>query len=535
MNNSIRKVAAALAVLMLALFVNLNWVQVVKGSSYRDNPQNQRVLLNEYARPRGDITVSGTAVAHSKATNDTLKYLRVYPQGPIYAPVTGFYSLNATPSPYLGTSGIETAENSVLSGDDPKLFGTRLTDLLTGRNPRGGSVELTMDKATQNAAYQGLIQSSNGQPRRGAVVALDPRTGGVLAAVSTPSYNPSQLSLHDTGKIAKNYQRLSNNPSQPLLNRAFNQLYPPGSTFKVVMSAAALQAGIKPDDQLLAPNGYFPESGRTVSSCGNDHINCIENFDGEQCDNGKTASLAFALAKSCNTTFAALAVEQLGGAKVAQQARLFGFDPPYSDPNHPPNFCGSPRLLIPLPVCNSTPGARVDLSAKGYLARTAFGQQDVRMTPLQGAMIASAVANDGTLMQPYLVARELAPNLDVIRETQPAQIDQAVNPALDQQLQQMMEGVVTAPEGTGHSAAIPNVVVGGKTGTADTGRTLKNGQPEPPDAWFIGYAMDKGVPKIAVAVIIENGGVQGNETTGGEAAAPIAKAVMEAYLKGHPG
>src|SRR6476646_651840 len=229
MNSCIRKVAAALAVLILSLFVNLNWVQVVKGNSYRDNPQNSRVLLNEYSSPRGDITVSGTAVAHSKATSDTLKYLRVYPDGPVYAPVTGFYSLSATPSPYLGTTGIETAENSVLSGDDPKLFGTRLTDLLTGRSPRGGSVDLTLDKATQNAAYTNLSQGSNGAVRRGAVVAIDPRTGAILAAASSPSYDPSQLSLHNTSKIAKNFDRLSNNPAQPMLNRAFNQLYPPGS------------------------------------------------------------------------------------------------------------------------------------------------------------------------------------------------------------------------------------------------------------------------------------------------------------------
>ena len=197
MNKSIRKVSAALLVLLAAVFVNLNYVQVVKGNAYRDDPQNRRVLLNEYASPRGDINVGGTAVAHSKKTGDVLKYLRVYPQGPVYAPVTGFYSLSATPSRFLGTTGIETAENSVLSGDDPKLFGTRLADLLTGRNPSGGSVELTLDKDTQQAAYNSLIQSANGKPRRGAVVALDPSTGAVLAAVSTPSYNPSQLSLHN--------------------------------------------------------------------------------------------------------------------------------------------------------------------------------------------------------------------------------------------------------------------------------------------------------------------------------------------------
>jgi peptidoglycan glycosyltransferase len=520
-NKSIRRVAAALGVLFLAIFVNLNIQQIALSKSYRDKPGNQRTLYAQYAVPRGDITVDGTAVAHSKATSGTLKYLRTYPQGPVYAPVTGFYSLSATPSTFLGTTGIETAEDSVLSGDDSRLFGTRLTDLLTGRNPRGGSVELTLDKSTQQTAYDQLIKSADGKPRRGAVVALDPRTGAILAAVSTPSYNPSKLALHDSGEVNRAYRRLTHDPAHPLLNRAFNEVYPPGSTFKVVVSAAALKAGVKPDQKLIAPNGYYPETGQTASSCPAGSVNCIENFDGESCDGGQFATLAYSLAKSCNTTFAALAVEQLGGQRIAEQAKLFGFD-------------ANSQLQVPVPVAKSTVGTTADLNAKGFLARTAFGQQDVRMTPLQGAMIASAVANDGTLMQPYLVSRELAPNLDELAKTEPTQLDQAVDPTLDQQLQSMMEGVVTAPEGTGHAAAIPDAVVGGKTGTADTGRKLPNGQDEAPDAWFIGYAMVNGVPKVAVAVIIENGGVNGDETTGGAAAAPVAKAVMEAYLKSHP-
>jgi peptidoglycan glycosyltransferase len=522
-NKSIRKVSAALAVLLAALFVNLNFVQVVRGNHYRDAPDNRRVLLNEYASPRGDINVEGTAVAHSKATTDELKYLRVYPQGSLYAPVTGFYSLSATPSPILGTTGIESAENSVLTGDDPKLFGTRLADLLTGRNPRGGSVELTLDKATQTAAYQALIKGSNGKPRRGAAVALDPTTGKILAAVSTPSYDPSTLSLHSTHKISVNYAKLTKDPSQPLLNRAFNEPYPPGSTFKIVVAAAALKDGIDPlKDQLIAPNGYYPETGQTATSCPAGSVNCIENFGGETCDNGKTASLTFGFAKSCNTLFSALAVEQLGGDKIAAEAKLFGFDP-------------GEQLEVPLPVANSTVGTTDDLTAKGFLARTAFGQQDVRMTTLQGAMMASAVANNGILMKPYLVDRELAPNLDQLSKTESTQLNQVLEPEQDQQMQALMESVVNTPEGTGHSAAIDGVVVGGKTGTADTGRKLKNGQDEPPDAWFVGYAMTNGTAKIAVAVIIENGGVQGNETTGGEAAAPVARAVMQAYLKGHGG
>ncbi len=521
MNKPIRKVAAFLAVLFAAIFLNLNWVQVVQGSRYSNDPQNARVLLNEYASARGQIVVQGRAIAESRATNDELKYLRGYPQGPLYAPVTGFYSFVATPSRFLGTTGIETAENTVLSGKDPQFFGANLADLLTGRNPRGGSVELTLDKAVQQVAYRELIRSSTGSPRRGAVVALDPTTGAVLAAVSTPSYNPNVLSSHNATAINKAFRRLSNDPSQPLLNRAFNQLYPPGSTFKVVVSAAALKQGVRPNAALLAPNAYFPETGRTAARCPHG-ADCVENFGDETCQNGKTATLAFAFAKSCNTLFAALAVERLGGRPIADEAELFGFRP-------------SAPLSIPLPVARSTVGTEADLTAPGFLARTGFGQQDVRMTPLQGAMIAAAVANNGTLMRPYLVRRELAPDLSVLSDTRPTQLRQVLDPTLDHDLQSMMQGVVTAPEGTGHSANITDiqgVSVAGKTGTADTGRTDKNGNPEPPDAWFIGYATKDGAPRIAVAVIIENGGVQGNETTGGEAAAPVAKAVMETYLKG---
>ena len=522
MNKSIRRVAAALGVLFLALFVNLNVQQIVPGQELPRQPGKPARAVYEYAIPRGDITVGGTAVAHSKATSGTLKYLRVYPDGPVYAPVTGFYSLSATPSSVIGTTGIETAENSVLSGDDPRLFGTRLTDLLTGRNPRGGWVELTIDKASQQAAYQNLIKGANGQPRRGAVVALDPRTGAILAAVSTPSYNPSKLSLHDPARSRRTFRKLNRDPANPLLNRAFNQLYPPGSTFKIVVSAAALKKGIKPDDKLIAPNGYYPETGRTASACPAGSVNCIENFDGESCDGGQFATLLYSFAKSCNTTFAALADEQLGGHAIAEQAKLFGFD-------------RSPPLQVPLPVARSTVGTKADLTAKGFLARTAFGQQDVRMTTLQGAMLPAAVANDGTLMQPYLVVARggAEPRRAGQDRTHPARPGDRPDPrpaaAEDD------GAVVTSPEGTGQPAAIPGVVVGGKTGTADTGRKLPNGQDEPPDAWFTGYAMVNGTPKIAVAVIIENGGVAGNETTGGEAAAPVAKAVIEAYLKGHPG
>lgn len=511
MNRPIRKVAAAMGVLLVALFVNLNFIQVVKGNSYRNNPDNLRVLLTEYSSPRGQIVVQGSPVAVSVPTTDSLKYLRKYPQGPLYAAMTGYYSF------IYGTSALENAENSVLSGTDSRLIGRQLADLLTGRDNRGGSVVLTLNRAAQTAAYQGM-RLPNGQFKRGAVVALDPTTGAILAAVSTPSYDPSVISSHDPVKIRAAYAKLINDPAQPMLNRAFNQLYAPGSVFKVIVSAEALKQGFKPTQQIPAPNAYWPEGGSGPCPT-NRPTACIQNFDGETCFNGKTAALQFALAKSCNTAFSSLAVDKLGGDAIAEEATLFGFD------------TGS--LDVPLGVNASTVGSAQDLADNAALAQTAIGQRDVRMTPLQGAMIAAAVANEGQRAQPYLVSQQRGPNLALLQGPPTPQFTQVLDSQLDQQLRDMMIGVVTSPEGTGGAANItdiPGVVVGGKTGTADTGIFVKGVQ-TPPHAWFSGFALQNGTPKIAVAVIVENGGVNGNETTGGQAAAPIAKGVMEAYLR----
>ena len=574
MNRPIRKVTIFLAVLFLGLFVNLNVVQVVKGSHYRDDARNRRVLLNEYSNPRGQIVVQGTAVAESKKTssNDELKYLRVYPDGPEYAPATGFYSFT------YGTYGMEDAENSILSGDSSDLFTTKLANILTGRNPRGGSVELTLNKAAQAAAYKAM-RTGNGKVKKGAVVALDPKTGAILALVSTPSYDPNTLSSHNSDTISRAYscysalsfpdQRAGESDSvfrqrtrqsinaqlaarehgsprypqfgkngcgsvpddptsfyrddptmdSPILDRALNQNYPAGSIFKIIDSAAALQHGVKAETRIPAPNGYWPLDPTNKSACpASLSAPCVENFEGEQCDNGKTATLAFALAKSCNTAFAALAVDTIGAAKLKAQAQAFGFD--------------SPQLKVPLPVAGSTVGSNATLSDKAALAQTSFGQRDVRITPLQAAMLSATVANNGTLMKPYLVKSELRPNLSVLNTTEPEQVRQVLDPELDQQLIEMMKGVVTSREGTGGPANItdlPGVTVGGKTGTADVGITSASKQA--PDAWFTGFALVKGDPRIAVAVIMENAGVSGNETTGGLAAGPVAKKVMEAYLR----
>ncbi|MDT4891342.1 MAG: penicillin-binding protein [Pseudonocardiales bacterium] len=514
MNRPIRKVAIALGVLLAAVFVNLNFVQVVQSDSLRNHSGNRRVLLAEYSSPRGQIVVQGTAVANSVATKDELKYLRRYSNGPLYAPVTGYNSF------IYGTSGIEDAENNVLSGHDSRQFGRQIVDLFTGRDPRGGSVQLTINKAAQEAAYNAM-KLPNGTFKRGAIVALDPTTGAILAAVSTPSYDPNQLSSHNSDAIQKYWaaQQPKVNPADPMLNRALNQTYPPGSVFKVIDSAAALESGVKPSTQIPAPNSYWPLGGSGPCPA-NLQAPCVQNFQGETCQNGTTASLEFALAKSCNTAFAELAVQKLGADKLVKKAQAFGLD--------------GTQLSVPLPVAPSTIGdPNLLANDDAALAQTSFGQRDVRITPLQAAMISAAVANGGTLMKPYLVQQELSSDLSVLSDTKPQEMGQSVTPTVSQDLQQMMEAVVTAPEGTGGPAQItdiPNVVVGGKTGTADTG-IFKNGQQTPPHAWFSGFALQNGNPKIAVAVVIENGGVSGDETTGGLAAAPVAKAVMEAFLK----
>jgi peptidoglycan glycosyltransferase len=511
MNRPVRKVALVLGLLFLALFVNLNVVQVVKGDSYRNHPGNLRVQWNDYSSPRGAIVVQGTDIASSVATKDELKYLRVYPQGPIWAPATGYYSFN------YGTSGIEQAENDILSGSASQLFTSRLADLLTGRNPRGGSVELTLNRAAQVAAYNAMRVGKSF--KRGAVVALDPTTGAILALVSTPSYDPNRLASHHFSQVSDAWREYTSEKTQPMLDRALNQNYPAGSIFKVIDAAAALRKGITQNTRIPAANSFWPlEPSRTVSCPASLSAPCVENFGGESCDNGKTATLAFALAKSCNTAFAALAVTNIGAIDLKQQAQLFGFD--------------GPQLKVPLPVAPSTVGSDAVLNDAAALAQTSFGQRDVRITPIQAAMLSAAVANDGTLMQPYLVSRELRPNFSTLSATKPQRMSQVLDPNLDQQLIQMMEGVVTSPEGTGGPANItdmPGVQVGGKTGTADVG--LTSASPIPPDAWFTGFALARGVPKIAVAVVIENGGVAGNETTGGLAAGPVARAVMRAYLR----
>lgn len=482
MNAPLRKVAISVLALFTLLILNVNYIQVVRADSLRNDPGNTRVLAEEYDRQRGSIVVAGNEIALSTRTGDQLSYLRQYPQGPVYAPVTGYYSL------VYGNAGLERAENDVLSGSDPRLFVRRLADLFTGRNPSGGDVVLTLDPKLQQLAMSALGKVT------GAVVALDPSTGKILALASTPTYDPNQLSSHDPAAIRAYAAKLAKEQPDPRLNQAIGENYPPGSVFKIIVSAAALSNGYTPQTPVPAPNVLpLPQSTHE-----------LHNYNGESCNGGADQQLIDAFTISCNTAYAQLGMT-LGQDKVRSMAEAFGID-------------GSKRQ-IPLPVAGSTMG---QIDSQAALAMSSIGQQNVRLTPLQAAMVAATVANKGKLMQPYLVDQIRAPDLTVIDQSEPKQIGQPVSADVAAELTQMMTSVVA--NGTGRRARISGVQVAGKTGTAEVSPGV------PPHTWFVGFA-PADHPRIAVAVFVANGGQHGTEgTTGGDISAPIAREVMQAYL-----
>jgi peptidoglycan glycosyltransferase len=478
-NAPLRRVAISVLVLFTLLIVNVNYIQVVRADKLRENASNTRVLAAEYDRERGSIVVAGTEVALSVPTEGRLKYLRQYPAKQLYAPVTGYYSL------VYNRTGLERAEDDLLSGSDPRLTLRRLADLFTGRDPAGGNVELTLDPAVQQAAMTGLDGVT------GAVVALDPSTGAILGLASTPTYDPNQLSSHDPAAIRAYRKQLTDDQ---LTNQAISERYSPGSIFKVIVSAAALASGkYTPETPVPAPDVLtLPGTSTTM-----------KNFGGESCNGGADQPLIDALTISCNTAFAQLGIN-LGEQRIRDMAAAFGID--------------DKGFEMPLPVAPSKLG---DIANDAQLGISSIGQQDVQLTPMQAAMIAAAVANRGALMKPYLVSQVQAPDLTVIDKTNPEKLGQPVSAEVAGQLTKMMTSVVQSPNGTGRRARIDGVQIAGKTGTAENSAD--------DHSWFIGFAPADN-PKIAVAVFVKNGG-----RTGGDISAPIARSVIQAYLNGHGG
>jgi len=489
MNASLRRISVTIMVLIVLLLLNATLTQVFTADGLRADPRNQRVLLDDYSRQRGQIAAGGQLLAYSVSTTGRFRFLRVYPNPLTYAPITGFYSLR------YSSTGLERAEDSVLNGSDERLFGRRLADFFTGRDPRGGNVDTTINPQVQQAAWDGMAQGCAGGPCKGAVVALEPSTGKILAMVSSPSYDPNLLASHDVDEQTTAWERLRDNPDNPMLNRAISETYPPGSTFKVITTAAALQVGANETDQLTAaPSIQLPNSTAT-----------LENYGGTPCGGGPTASLQEAFAHSCNTAFVQLGIKT-GVDALRSTAQAFGLDSP-PDP-------------IPLQVAESTVGAIPDAAALGM---SSIGQKDVALTPLQNAMVAATIANEGVTMQPYLVDSLKGPDLANISTTGPHQIRRAIPPQIATRLTSLMIG---AEQVTQQKGAIPGVQIASKTGTAEHGNDPRN---TPPHAWYIAFAPAQS-PKVAVAVVVENGGDR-LSATGGALAAPVGRAVIAAALR----
>lgn len=492
MNTPIRRVSMAVIVLVVILLANSTYVQVIKADKLRNDPRNDRVLLDEYSRQRGSIIAGGQVIAMSEATDSHYKYLRRYPVNPrAFAPITGYYSIQ------YGSAGLEQYENNILNGNDDRLFGQRFTDMFSGRDPRGGNVVTTIDPRLQQIAYDQMVNGATCDgPCRGAVVAMDPSTGKILAMVSTPSYDPNLLSSHEQS-VREAAWAADTGADKRLQNRAIEEIYPPGSTFKIITSAAALRDGQSPSTQLTAASTFqLPDS--TAS---------LPNYGDETCPGGSaTVSLADAVRYSCNTAFADLVLNKMPDAtsKLKETSSLFGLD--------------QPAPSVPMPAVGSTVGTIPD---RASLALTAIGQKDVAMTALQNAMVSATVANAGVRMQPYLVDKLQSADLRTLYTTPPTTLNSPITSEQAASLTSMMVAVENSSNASGSGVQIAS-----KTGTAEHGDATVT----TPYSWYIAFGPANDA-KIAVAVVVENGKF-GVQSVGNTVAGPIGRAVINAYVGG---
>ena len=480
MTKTILNYSTGLVVLLIALLANLTYIQVIKNDELRAAPGNSRTVLDEYSTERGPILVDSAPAAKSEPSGGDLKYQRVYPEGPKYVPATGFYSL------VYGRTALERAENAVLSGTDERLFVDRLQQLFGGRDPQGGGVRTTLNAAAQQAAWSGL------QGKVGAVAAIEPSTGFILALVQSPSFDPNILASQDSGRAQDYYNQLTSDSAEPMLNRPLVKSVPPGSTFKLVTAAAALESGRFSADSILPGPATYTLPGTSTA---------VGNWTGRACGPNDQVTLEEALAISCNTAFLWLGNE-LGDDALRRQSEKFGFNTSFDVP------------------MTAAAGRYPQDASADQTAQSAIGQWDVRATALNMAQVTAAIANSGTTMAPYLVEAIESPDLTTLRTTSPVTFERrAMSQVNAASLMSMMVGVVN--NGTGSNARIPGVEVGGKTGTAQTGEGRRN------IAWFVAAAPADD-PEVAVAVMIEDAGT--NEVSGNQLAAPIARDVIAAVL-----
>ncbi|GAA1511596.1 peptidoglycan glycosyltransferase [Agromyces terreus] len=482
MNRELKRVSIVALLMFTALFVSTTIIQYFAADSLAADPRNSRTLYASYSVERGPILVDGTPVAFSQASDDDYKFLRVYPNGPLYAAVTGYIPVNGE------ATGLESSLNDYLSGQDSSQFFDKINRLISGQDPMGASVDVAIDPVAQQAAWDALGDDT------GAVIVTEPATGRILAMVTKPTFDPNTLVSHDTDQVEATYEGLLADPSDPLFNRATGgDMNPPGSVFKLVVTAAALESG------RYTPESTFPNPGQ-LTLPGTDSI--VINSGGGTCGSGATVTLADALRLSCNIPFAELGME-LGDDAIREQAEKFGFNQAFD---------------IPTPTEESVYPRGLD---EPQTALSAFGQYTVRATPLQMAVVSAAIANGGIVMNPNLVDGVTAPDFTPLEGFKPTEFGRAISESTAKTMTEMMTNGVES--GAASNARIDGVSVAGKTGTAE------NGEDDPYTLWFTGFAPADN-PQYAITVLVEDGGGLGQEGYGNLIAAPIAKQVLEAVL-----
>ena len=486
MNGPVRQVAFVLLGVFAVLLAGVTWVQAVDADRYRNDPRNLRVVASRTGSERGPIlTADGVVVAESVADpDDPLAFRRSYPYGDLYAHTVGHDTL------LFGARGLEqTRSGEITSERDTTVSG--VLNALLGESSDPNGLRLTIDHRLQTAAAEALGDQT------GAVVALDPASGEVLAMVSKPGYEPNSLLGAGAGPAGN---ELDEDPRRPLLNRAIAETYPPGSVFKIITATGGFETGT------AGPSTRYPNP-RELELPGSTAT--IRNIDRRTCGPGRTVSLEDAFIRSCNTSFAALGMD-MGAAPLVDAAEGYGFG------LEPPFELGGLSSFIP-----AVDEFDDDLPA---VAQSAIGQRDVRATPMQMALTAAAVANGGEIMEPYVVAEVVEPDGSPASVTEPVVWRRAMSPATADVLEDLMERVVIS--GTGSRAAVPGVRIAGKTGTAEV-------PDAPPHAWFVGYGPVDPEPderQIVVAVLVESGGDVGEDATGGRVAAPIARRVLSTFF-----
>ena len=482
MNKELKRVSLVVAAMFISLFISATLLQGVNTEALADDPRNVRNIYESYKTQRGPILVDGKPIAKSIPSDNAYRYLRVY-EDDIYSAVTGYFSV------FRGATGIESAANSYLSGQSSSQFFEQVNAVLSGNPVTGAAVELTIDPKLQQAAWDALGNY------KGALIAIDPVTGNILAMVSKPGFDANKIAGHSSKKVTENYDALQADDANPLINKTIGgDLYHPGSVFKLVVAAAALESG-EYTNKSTFENPVSVQLPNSTSE--------VFNSSRRACGSGSNVTLIYAMRFSCNVPFVELGLA-LGQDRLRAQAELFGF---------------GKQIRVPM---LATPSIFPEEMDDAQLGLSSFGQYDVRVSPLQMALISASIANGGLMMQPNLIESVISPNLSVISAPEPEVLAQPITAATADALKKQMVQSVT--RGVASNASVSGFKVAGKTGTAE------NGEGERVTLWFTGFAPATN-PRVAIALVIEDGGGRDSGASGNATAAPVARSFFQAVLR----